>query len=125
MPDEQIPGTIQTFDGQDWKLYEERINEKTGYAYEDICCIDIDPTNDKHIFAGGRCGLYEFNDGQLIAYYNQDNSPLKAAIDRGTQLGNDYLVILGIKFDGSVCADINLSEVILVEILFKQLGLTE
>ena len=99
MPDEQIPGTIQTFDGQDWKLYEERINEKTGYAYEDICCIDIDPTNDKHIFAGGRCGLYEFNDGQLIAYYNQDNSPLKAAIDRGTQLGNDYLVILGIKFD--------------------------
>ena len=80
-------------------LDEENINEKTGYAYKNICCLDIDPTNDKHVFAAGRCGLYEFNDGKLVAFYNKENSPLKGANDRGTELGNDYLLILGIKFD--------------------------
>lgn len=98
-PDNQVPGIIQTFDGDEWTLYEERIYEKTGYSYEDICCIDVDPTNNNHVFAGGRSGLYEFINGQLENYYNIDNSPLKGANDRGTQLGNDYLLILGIKFD--------------------------
>ena len=99
MPDNELPGTIQTFDGNDWILYEEEISQKTGYKYEDICCIDVDPTNEKHVFAGGRCGLYEFNDGKLTAFYNKDNSLLKGAIDRGIELGNDYVLVLGIKFD--------------------------
>ena len=99
MPDNELPGIIQTFDGNDWKLYEENINEKTSYDYKDMCCIDVDPTNKNHVFAGGRCGLYEFMDGQLVTYYNKDNSPLKGANDRGTQLGNDYVLVLGIKFD--------------------------
>lgn len=99
MPDNELPGIIQVFDGNDWKLYEEQISQITGYPYLDICCIDVDPTNENHVFAGGRCGLYEFIDGKLVAYYNKDNSPLKGANDRGTELGNDYLLILGIKFD--------------------------
>ena len=99
MPDNQIPGIIQTFDGNDWTLYEEQINEKTGYAYLNNCCIDVDPTNADHVFVGGRCGLYEFMNGKLVTYYNRDNSPLKGANDRGTELGNDYVLILGIKFD--------------------------
>ena len=98
-PDNEWPGIIQTFDGNNWALYEENINEKTGYDYKDICCIDVDPTNKNHVFAGGRCGLYEFMDGQLVSYYNKDNSPLKGANDRGKQLGNDYVLVLGIKFD--------------------------
>ena len=99
MPDNELRGIIQMFDGNNWTLYEEQISEKTGYAYKDICCIDIDPNNEKHVFAAGRCGLYEFNDGELVAFYNKENSPLKGANDRGTELGNDYLLILGIKFD--------------------------
>ena len=99
MPDNALPGMIQTFDGNDWTLYEEKISEKTGYDYIDICCIDVDPTNNQHVFAGGRCGLYEFLNGQLVNYYNKDNSPLKGANDRGTELGNNYVLILGIKFD--------------------------
>ena len=118
MPDNALPGTIQVFNGNDWMLYEEQISQITGYPYVDICCIDVDPTNNKHVFAGGRCGLYEFNDGKLVAYYNKDNSPLKSAMDRGTQLGNDYLIILGIKFDArghlwvlnSVAKGVNLFE---------------
>ena len=99
MPDNELPGTIQVYDGNNWTLYQEQINEITGYAYVDICCIDADPNDPEHVFAGGRCGLYEFKNGKLITYYNKDNSPLMAAIDRGKQLGNDYLLILGIKFD--------------------------
>lgn len=98
-PDNELPGIIQAFDGNNWTLFEEKINEKTGYDYKDICCIDVDPTNNSHVFAGGRCGLYEFMNGQLVTYYNKDNSPLKGANDRGTQLGNDYVLVLGIKFD--------------------------
>ena len=99
IPDNQLPGIIQTFDGNNWTLYEEGISEKTGYKYEDNCCIDVDPTNADHVFVGGKCGLYEFLNGQLIAYYNKDNSPLKGANDRGTELGNDFVLILGVKFD--------------------------
>ena len=99
IPDNQLPGIIQTFDGNNWTLYEEGISEKTGYKYEDNCCIDVDPTNADHVFVGGKCGLYEFLNNQLVAYYNKDNSPLKGANDRGTELGNDFVLILGIKFD--------------------------
>jgi len=99
MPDENLDGIIQTFDGSKWTIYDEQVSQTTGYAYKDICCIDIDPNNENHVFAGGRCGLYEFTDGKLTAYYNRDNSPLKGAIDRGSELGNDYVLILGIKFD--------------------------
>lgn len=98
-PDNAIPGTIQTYDGNNWTLYQENISEVTGYAYLDICCIDVDPSNPNHVFAGGRCGLYEFQDGKLVTYYNKDNSPLVGANDRGNQLGNDYVLVLGIKFD--------------------------
>lgn len=99
MPDNELPGIIQTYDGNKWTLFEEQISEKTGYKYEDVCCIDVDPTNKSHVFVGGRCGLYEFVDGKLATYYNKDNSPLKAAIDRGKELDNDFVLVLGIKFD--------------------------
>lgn len=99
MPDNATPGTIQVFDGNDWTLYEEQISEITGYDYVDIDCIDVDPNDDEHVFAGGRCGLYEFQNGKLVTYYNKDNSILMGANDRGKQLGNNYVLVLGLKFD--------------------------
>ena len=99
MPDNQLPGIVQTFDGNNWTLYEENISETTGYAYQDNCCIEVDPMQPDHVYVGGRCGLYEFLNGKLVNYYNKDNSPLKGANDRGTELGNDYVLVLVIKFD--------------------------
>lgn len=99
MPDNALPGTIQVFDGNNWTCYQEQINEITGYPYVDICCVDVDPNDPEHVFAGGRCGLYEFKDGKLVTYYNKDNSPLMGANDRGNQLGNDYVLVLGLTFD--------------------------
>lgn len=99
MPDKETPGTIQVYDGNNWTLFQENINETTGYKYVDNCCIDADPYDPQHVFVGGRCGLYEFQNGKLVTYFNMDNSILMGANDRGNQLGNDYVLILGIKFD--------------------------
>jgi len=93
------PGVIQVYDGNGWTLYEENINEKTGYEYKDMNCIAVDPTDNSHVFAGGRCGLYEYRNGQLLKYYNKDNSPLGGAIDNGKELGNNYVIVNGIIFD--------------------------
>ena len=99
MNDFNYPGTVQVYDGIDWMICEDDLSEKTGYSYLDINCISVDPTDENHLFAGGRCGLYEFKDGKLLNYYNKDNSPLKPAIDQGKELGNDYVLINGIQFD--------------------------
>ena len=99
MNDFNYPGTVQVYDGIDWMICEDDLSEKTGYPYLDINCISVDPTDENHLFAGGRCGLYEFKDGKLLNYYNKDNSPLKPAIDQGKELGNDYVLINGIQFD--------------------------
>ena len=93
------PGTIQVFDGDNWTVYEDELNLKTGYNYWDVNCISIDPTDESHVAAGGKSGLYEFRNGKLINYYNQDNSPLKGAYDRGQQLDNNYVLVNGIKYD--------------------------
>ena len=99
MNDYNYPGTVQVYDGIDWMICEDDLSEKTGYSYLDMNCISVDPTDETHLFAGGRCGLYEFKDGKLLNYYNKDNSPLKPAIDQGKELGNDYVLINGIQFD--------------------------
>ena len=93
------PGTIQVLENGNWTIFEDGLSEKTGYAYSDINCVCVDPTNEKHVVASGRCGLYEFQDGKLLKYHNQDNSPLKGAMDRGRQLGNNYVIINGIQYD--------------------------
>ena len=99
MNDYNYPGTVQVYDEFDWMICEDDLSEKTGYSYIDMNCISVDPTDETHLFAGGRCGLYEFKDGKLLNYYNKDNSPLKPAIDRGKELDNDYVLINGIQFD--------------------------
>ena len=99
MNDYNYLGTVQVYDGNDWMICEDDLSKKTGYPYLDMNCISVDPTDETHLFAGGRCGLYEFKDGKLLNYYNKDNSPLKPAIDQGIELDNDYILINGIQFD--------------------------
>lgn len=99
MNDPAYPGAVQVFDGDDWTIYEDELQKKTGYKYVDNNCIDIDPTDENHVFVGGRCGLYEFQDGKLIKYYNKDNSPLRDAIDSKKELGNAYVLVNSIQFD--------------------------
>jgi len=101
IPDPVYPGIIQVYDGNDWMTYEENIGDKTGYRYIDINCLDVMPGNPQYVIAGGRSGMYEFNDGKLVRYHNKDNSPLRGAFDRGNELGNEYVLISGMKFDNN------------------------
>lgn len=94
------PGMVQVLQENDkWLIFEDCIDTITGYTYRDINCVDVDPNDPEHVFAGGRTGLYEFKSGKLVKYYNMDNSPLRPAVDRGNELDNNYVMILGIKFD--------------------------
>ena len=95
------PGTIQVFDGNNWTLYPQDINNTTGFRYVDINCIDVDPTDPTHIAVGGRSGLYEFKNGILKAYHYKDNSPLRPAWNHTnkTEHDNSFTLVHGIKYD--------------------------
>jgi len=97
--DSNTPGSVQILHDGEWTNYQENLSLKTGYDYLDNNVLAVDPRNANHVFVGGRTGLYEFLDGQLKAYYNKDNSLLQGAMDRGRELGNNYVLINGLCFD--------------------------
>lgn len=89
-------GCVQVLEGDTWTIYEDSINKKTGIAYIDLDCVDADPRDPNHVFAGGRTGLYEFQDGRFVKLWNSQNSPLESAIDNGNQ---NYVLVLGLGYD--------------------------
>lgn len=93
------PGTVQVLQDNNWNIYQDNLSNITGYSYTDNNTLAIDPKDAEHVFVGGKTGLYEFQNGQLKAYYNKDNSLLHGAIDRGKELGNDYVLVNGLCFD--------------------------
>lgn len=89
---------IQLLKEGDWHIFQdENISEKTGVGYKDIVCLDFDPLDNKHIFAGGRNGLYEFYDEKFKAYYNKDNS----LIEPYNGKSKEYQLTQGVKFDSN------------------------
>lgn len=87
------PGCIQVLNDQEWTIFQDNLDRITGYAYSDINCVEPDSKNPNHVFASGRTGVYEFNDGKLTHYYNKDNSLLEGAVDGNKILGNDYVIV--------------------------------
>jgi hypothetical protein len=63
------PGIVQIYNGSEWTIYPNELKDITGFNYQDINCIDIDPTDNNRVMVGGRCGLYEFYNGQLNTFY--------------------------------------------------------
>ena len=94
-----LPGIVQVYDGNKWTIYQEDISKITGIYYDDNNCIDVDPNDENHVFVGGRCGLYEFQNGLLKKFHYRENSPLRTAIDRGVELPDFYTLVNTIKFD--------------------------
>lgn len=92
------PGTVQVLRANgNWQIYQDSLRKVTGHEYLDNICIDVDPTDTSHVFAGGRTGLYEFRSGRFVREYNLDNSPFQPAVT-----GNkNYVLIEGITFDNS------------------------
>lgn len=93
--DKNLPGSIQVYDGNDWMVYQDDISQTTGVPYVNVGCLEIDPKDSKHVFAGARTGLYEFENGKFGKLYTYDNSPLVSTY------GNDknYVSVQSLKYD--------------------------
>lgn len=89
-------GGIQMLKNEEWNIYpDDNISSKTNVTYENLECLDYDPTDTSHIFVGGRNGLYEYKNGNFENYYNYENSP----IERYNNRSKEYELITGVKFD--------------------------
>ena len=93
------PGIVQVLQGDDWEFFEDDFSTRTGYPYIGTKAVAIDPRNSNHVYVGARTGLYEFMSGKMVAFYNKDNSILQGAMDRGRELGNDYVLVYGLAYD--------------------------
>ncbi len=93
-----IEGNIQVWDGNEWTIFQNKLESITGHSYVDLATLDVDPLDPTHVFAGGRIGLYEFKNGKFIKEYNYHNSELKttAAIDKESK---NYTMVQAVKYD--------------------------
>ncbi|MBQ9669128.1 MAG: Por secretion system protein [Prevotella sp.] len=97
-----LPASVQMMKIGDyeWTILQDDIKgnfpgtEAGSWQFIDMLSVDVDPLDSKHVFAGGRTGLYEYYDGQLRTYWNKDNSILEAATS-----SNRYIIIGGLTFD--------------------------
>jgi len=87
---------IQILKDNQWEIYQnEGISDVTGVSYPGAFCMDIDPSDENHIFSGSRNGLYEFRNGKFVKFYNNENSPIEAF-----DLKNkEFELISGVKYD--------------------------
>ena len=87
---------IQILKDNQWIIYQnEGISDVTGVSYQGAFCFDIDPSDENHIFAGSRNGLYEFRNGTFVKFYNSTNSPIEAYNGKSM----NYQLLTGVKYD--------------------------
>jgi hypothetical protein len=92
------PGCIQILNNGNWNIYkDDDISSQSGYNYITIYCLDYDPNDISHVFAGAMNGLYEFRNGQFVKLYNSTNSPIEAF--NGTSM--NHQLVTGVKFDAN------------------------
>lgn len=94
--DLNLPGTVQLLSGENWAMFEDSLQKQTNVPYIDLTTVAVNPKQPSQVFAGGRTGLYEFNNGRFYKLYNSTNSPLESAVS-DTNL--DYTLVLGLTFD--------------------------
>lgn len=95
-------GCIQVLkEDDDWQIYQDDIASQTGYLYKDIDCLDVDPKDEGHVFAGGLTGMYEFKDGNFVAAYTNDNSNniLQTASTVPNNKDKNYVIVNTLKYD--------------------------
>lgn len=99
--DSHREGCVQILEDGEWSFAEDDVSEKTGYAYIDVDCLAIDPTNPNHLFAGGRTGMYEFRDNAFVQAYNTDNSDgiLQVAQTVADKTIKTYTIVNALTFD--------------------------
>ncbi len=98
------PGCIQVLkENDEWEVFEDKeVQDKTGILYQNIYCVDVDPLDERHVFAGGMSGLFEFYDGKFVELYNYRNSPIEPTFEydyKDQTPGLDYQIVFGVKYD--------------------------
>ena len=93
------PATVQINHDDEWTFLQDDMTgvdgtESSTWRFVDMLSVDVDPLDNKHIFAGGRPGLFEYYDGQLVKYYHKDNSILHTATT-----SNKYVLVETLKYD--------------------------
>ena len=95
-----LPACIQILKADDWTIYQdEGISEKTGVSYQEIKSLDFAPNDINHVFAGGRNGVYEFQNGKFVNFYNDANSPIESALGDSNPAKKEYEMVTDVKFD--------------------------
>lgn len=92
-------GTIQILDANDdWTICDDgtTISDATGQNYFDVYCLDVDPNDANTIYAGGRSGLYQFVNGHLAHFYNNENSPIHILVNTTNA---EYQLVTTVKTD--------------------------
>lgn len=95
--DRYIPGTVQILKNGEWQYLQDDftgIEELQGNNFLDMMSVDVDPLDHEHIFAGGRTGLFEYQNNTLKKFHSINNSPLLGAFN-----SNNYMLIETLLFD--------------------------
>lgn len=95
--DLNLPGAVQVLSGDNWFFFEDSLQKQTGVKYVDQTNITINPKNPSQVWAAGRTGLYEFNDGTLLKLYNSSNSPIVSVFPGSSDM--TYHVVFGTAYD--------------------------
>ena len=91
------PASLQRLENHKWTVFgDESIKNTTGVEYLGLVCVEEDPTDKEHIFAGGRNGLYEFKNGKFFKFYNHKNSPIESVF---SNINPEYEFVTGLLFD--------------------------
>lgn len=91
------PASLQRLENDKWTVFgDESFKNTTGVEYLGLVCVEEDPTDKEHIFAGGRNGLYEFKNGKFFKFYNHKNSPIESVF---SNINPEYEFVTGLLFD--------------------------
>ena len=89
------PGCVQILQDNKWDIYEDVAQSDNMPNYIDILGIDCSRNNHAHVFASGRTGVYEFENGKFVKLHTYDNSTLLSVFGNN----KEYVVVQGLIFD--------------------------
>ena len=92
---QSFKGSIQVYDGNNWTIYQDDLSSTTGVNYLCVMSLDIDPRDENHVMAGATTGIYEFENGNFVKLWNDQNSPIEM-FDKKTNL---YELIFSVMYD--------------------------